>query len=71
MLVPVAVSKRREERGKYLTVMARQSNGEWRIVADCWSSDLNLMPSAESETTKANSPSISPQRSPVIPRKTT
>lgn len=41
-LVPIAVSKRREERGKYLVVCARQSNGEWKIIADCWSSDLAL-----------------------------
>jgi len=41
MLVPVAVNKRREERGKYLVLLARQS-GEWKIVADCWSSDLSL-----------------------------
>jgi uncharacterized protein (TIGR02246 family) len=42
MLVPVAVGKRREERGKYLATLARQPNGEWRIVSDCWSTDLNL-----------------------------
>lgn len=39
-LVPGAVGKRREERGKYLWVCARQSNGEWKLAADCWSSDL-------------------------------
>jgi uncharacterized protein (TIGR02246 family) len=41
-LVPSATGKRREERGKYLWVCARQNNGEWRLAADCWSSDLTL-----------------------------
>jgi ketosteroid isomerase-like protein len=41
-LVPVAMGKRREERGKYLVLLSRQANGEWRIVADSWSSDLSL-----------------------------
>jgi ketosteroid isomerase-like protein len=41
-LVPSATGKRREERGKYLWVCARQSNGEWKLTADCWSSDLSL-----------------------------
>jgi ketosteroid isomerase-like protein len=41
-LVPSATGKRREERGKYLWVCARQSNGEWKLAADCWSSDLTL-----------------------------
>ena len=48
-LVPVAVSKRREERGKYMTLVARQSNGEWKIISDCWSNDLVLAGGAESE----------------------
>jgi uncharacterized protein (TIGR02246 family) len=52
MLVPVAVSKRREERGKYLAVLARQPNGEWAIVCDCWSSDLSLAATGESEPAK-------------------
>ncbi len=56
MLVPVAMGKRREERGKYLIVSARQAGGEWKAVADCWSSDLNL--GATSETpAKAQTPS--------------
>jgi ketosteroid isomerase-like protein len=46
MLVPVAVSKRREERGKYLVIFARQS-GDWKAIADCWSSDLSLAVSTE------------------------
>ena len=41
-LVPSAAGKRREERGKYLWVCQRQSGGEWKIVADCWASDLTL-----------------------------
>jgi uncharacterized protein (TIGR02246 family) len=41
MLVPTASGKRREERGKYLVVLTRQA-GEWKILADCWSSDLSL-----------------------------
>jgi ketosteroid isomerase-like protein len=45
-LVPGATGKRREERGKYLWVLTRQGNGEWKVAADCWSSDLTL-PSAE------------------------
>lgn len=40
MLVPVAMGKRREERGKYLVVLVRQPTGTWKILADCWSSDL-------------------------------
>jgi uncharacterized protein (TIGR02246 family) len=41
-LIPGGTGKRREERGKYLWVCARQSNGEWKLAADCWSSDLTL-----------------------------
>lgn len=41
-LVPSAAGKRREERGKYLWVCQRQTGGEWKIVADCWASDLTL-----------------------------
>ena len=40
MLVPVAMGKRREERGKYMIVLVRQPAGTWKILADCWSSDL-------------------------------
>lgn len=42
MLVPVAMGKRREERGKYLVVLVRQPVGTWKILADCWSADLPL-----------------------------
>lgn len=41
MLVPAATGKRREERGKYVILSARQG-GEWKVVVDCWSSDLSL-----------------------------
>ena len=41
-LIPSVTGKRREERGKYLWVCARQSGGEWRLAVDCWSSDLML-----------------------------
>jgi ketosteroid isomerase-like protein len=41
MLVPFTMGKRREERGKYLLTLARQE-GDWKILADCWSSDLSL-----------------------------
>jgi uncharacterized protein (TIGR02246 family) len=41
-LIPSSTGKRREERGKYLWVCAKQSNGEWKLTADCWSSDLTL-----------------------------
>ena len=41
MLVPSALGKRREERGKYLILYNRQGQ-EWRIVVDCWSTDLTL-----------------------------
>ena len=47
-LVPSAAGKRREERGKYLVLLNRQSNGEWKILADSWSSDLSLGGSLES-----------------------
>jgi len=65
-LVPIAVSKRREERGKYITLLARQSNSEWKIIADCWSSDLSLSV-AEMEG-KSGVSAVSPAK-PGIPRK--
>jgi uncharacterized protein (TIGR02246 family) len=68
MLVPYVVGKRREERGKYLTVLARQSNGEWRIVTDCWSIDLSLTPGVEAEGAKT-SPQASMPPKPQVPRK--
>lgn len=66
-LVPIAVSKRREERGKYLTLCARQSNGEWKIVADCWSSDLALSVGPEPESVRTPAAVVPPKA--VFPRK--
>jgi ketosteroid isomerase-like protein len=68
MLVPVAVSKRREEKGKYLALLARQPNGEWAIVCDCWSSDLSLTGAGEGETPKPSVPPAPPKSGP--PRRT-
>ena len=52
MLVPTAVGKRREERGKYLMVLVRQPAGTWKILADCWSSDLPVAAPAAAEGKK-------------------
>jgi len=53
MLVPFTMGKRREERGKYLLTLARQS-GDWKILADCWSSDLSLGVNVDSGPPKSN-----------------
>jgi uncharacterized protein (TIGR02246 family) len=58
-LVPGTAGKRREERGKYLWVFAKQSSGDWKLVSECWSSDLTLS-SAESDIPK-QAPSAKPQ----------
>jgi len=50
MLVPVALGKRREERGKYLIVLVRQPTGTWKILADCWSADLAVTAPPKSTT---------------------
>lgn len=50
-LVPGAEGKRREERGKYLWVFAKQSSGDWKLISECWSSDLTLT-TAESDIPK-------------------
>jgi len=42
MLVPTATGKRREDRGKFVMIYGRQTNGEWKAVVDCWASDLSL-----------------------------
>lgn len=42
MLVPTVAGKRREERGKYLLFLAKQADGTWKILADCWSNDLGV-----------------------------
>jgi ketosteroid isomerase-like protein len=54
MLAPTAVGKRREERGKYVLLAARQA-GEWKIIVDCWSTDLSLAVGTEPGTSKAQS----------------
>jgi ketosteroid isomerase-like protein len=55
MLVPFTMGKRREERGKYLLTLARQA-GDWKVLADCWTSDLSLAVSADSGPVKLNLP---------------
>jgi uncharacterized protein (TIGR02246 family) len=40
MMVPQKDGSRRPDRGKYLVVWKRQPNGDWKIAADSWSSDL-------------------------------
>ena len=52
MLVPVAMGKRREERGKYLVVLVRQPAGTWKILADCWSNDLPVSKPSAPEAQK-------------------
>ncbi len=62
-LVPGTTGKRREERGKYLWVFARQSGGEWKLISECWSSDLTLT-NAESDIPKAVIPSAASKAQP-------
>jgi uncharacterized protein (TIGR02246 family) len=57
-LVPGTSGKRREERGKYLWVFAKQAGGDWKLVSECWSSDLTLT-NAESDIPKTAAPSAS------------
>ena len=59
-LVPGTAGKRREERGKYLWVFAKQSSGDWKLVSECWSSDLTLS-GAESDVPKPTIPPAKPQ----------
>ena len=66
MLVPFTMGKRREERGKYLLTLARQS-GDWKILADCWSSDLSLAVNVDATPPKSNiqvpqNPALKPPR---------
>jgi ketosteroid isomerase-like protein len=63
MLVPVAMGKRREERGKYLIVLARQPAGTWKIVADCWTSDLVVgAPVTPEAARKGTEPAAAPRK---------
>jgi uncharacterized protein (TIGR02246 family) len=59
-LVPGTAGKRREERGKYLWVFAKQSSGDWKLISECWSSDLTLS-AAESDVPKSVIPPPKPQ----------
>lgn len=59
-LVPGTAGKRREERGKYLWVFVKQSSGDWKLVSECWSSDLTLS-GAESDVPKPAAPAVKPQ----------
>jgi ketosteroid isomerase-like protein len=63
MLVPSTMGKRREERGKFLIISHKQE-GEWKAVADCWSTDLSL-----GGDPTANSGAASPGAASVRPRK--
>jgi ketosteroid isomerase-like protein len=65
-LVPSTAGKRREERGKYLVLLNRQANGDWKIIADSWSSDLSLGGVTESPVKPAAAPGapIAPPRKP-------
>jgi uncharacterized protein (TIGR02246 family) len=58
-LLPGTAGQRREERGKYLWVFAKQSSGDWKLVSECWASDLTLA-GAESDVPKP-APSAKPQ----------
>ena len=49
MLVPTAMGKRREERGKFVMIYGRQPTGEWKALVDSWSSDLSLNAGAETD----------------------
>ena len=48
ILVPSAMGKRREERGKYMVLLTRQPASDWKIISDCWASDLSLGVGSES-----------------------
>ena len=37
------------DRGKYVEVWKKQTDGKWKVVADIWNSDLPLTPSAPAE----------------------
>ncbi len=64
MLVPVAMGKRREERGKYLIVLVRQPAGTWKILADCWSADLAVSASTSEAAARKGSEPVPSLRKP-------
>jgi ketosteroid isomerase-like protein len=55
-LVPGTAGQRREERGKYLWVFAKQSSGDWKLLSECWSSDL-ILSGTEADIAKSVIPS--------------
>jgi uncharacterized protein (TIGR02246 family) len=57
MLAPTAMGKRREERGKYVILAARQA-GEWKIMVDCWSTDLSVAIGADTGPSKQSGPGV-------------
>ena len=61
-LVPGTAGQRREERGKYLWVFAKQSSGDWKLLSECWSSDLTLS-STEPDVPVVASAKPQPRRS--------
>ena len=60
MLVPSASGKRREERGKYLMISHKQ-DGEWKMIADTWSTDLSLGVPADASVKAPVPPSLPPR----------
>jgi ketosteroid isomerase-like protein len=64
MLVPVAMGKRREERGKYLIVLVRQPAGNWKILVDCWSADLAVGATQPENAARKGNEAAPPQRKP-------
>jgi ketosteroid isomerase-like protein len=64
MLVPVAMGKRREERGKYLIILVRQPAGTWKILADCWSADLAVSAATFETAARKGNESIPPPHKP-------
>jgi len=59
-LVPTPAGKRREERGKYLMIFVREPGGDWKTVADCWSTDLSL--GVETGPASTATSAVRPQR---------
>jgi ketosteroid isomerase-like protein len=64
MLVPIAMGKRREERGKYLLILVRQPAGTWKILADCWSSDQLVSAPPAADTARKSIEPTPPVRKP-------
>lgn len=64
MLVPTAMGKRREERGKYVMIYGRQPSGEWKAVVDSWSSDLSLNAGTEADPARPVGPVLPGMRAP-------